>query len=607
MMRSIVILCIAALGSFSAVSQVKFTASVNKTTLAVGERFQLQFNVNASGDRFAPPSFSNFRVLSGPNQSTNMSFVNGKSSYSVSYSYFLVAKQEGTFTIDPAVIEVDGDIFRTDPIQIKVVKGKTQASGSSPNSNPQGGKQNGSPAPSGNAMKDNLFIKATISNGKPYLGQEVTVTYKLYTHVQLTDNSVEHMPSFTGFYSQDILNLYDNKVQWKEEILNGKRFNVAVIKQSVLTPQRTGKLKIEPMELSFIVRERVKSRSRSLFDQYFGSYKDTKVNVKSNALAIESRQLPTGKPTSFDGAVGNFSFNVSADHQTVKTNEALNVQIEIKGNGNLKLIEPPSIEFPADFESYDPKLEEKINLTYSGSAGSKTYTYLLIPRHAGTFDIDGITFSYFDPKKKKYVTQKSSPLQINVEKGEGEEAVVTYNGADKKEIKTLGQDIEFIKTTTLFLPLNTSFYGTGLFYLLILAPVLLLFGVWYARNKYLESQKDITRVKQSRASKLAKKHLSTSARFLKEGDSEKFYEAISDALYGYLGDKLNIPKSEISKMTIKDKLTENQVAEELIRKVLEILEQCEMARFAPTDQTSNQAIYDDAAHLISSLQKEIKT
>lgn len=590
------------LGMSSVSSQVKFTASVNKTTLGIGERFQLQFSINASGDRFAPPNFSDFRVLSGPNQSTNMSFVNGRSSYSVTYSYFLIASKEGSFTIDPAAIEVDDKIYRTDPIKITVVKGTQNSSGTSAKS----GKQNQTKVPQGGGMKENLFIKATISSAKPYMGQEVTATYKLYTHVQLTDNSVEHMPSFTGFYSQDILNLYDNKVQWKEEILNGKRYNVAIIKQTVLTPQRTGKLTIEPMELSFVVRERVKSRSRSLFDQYFGSYKDTKVNVKSNSLSIQSRQLPPGQPQSYDGAVGKFSFSVSSDHEKVKTNEALNVKVEIKGSGNLKLIEPPNVEFPADFEVYDPKIDENISLGYNGSSGSKTYTYLIIPRHSGNFELEPINFSYFNPADKKYHEINSPALNLVVEKGEGNESVVTFKGADKKEIKKLGQDIEFIKTITLFRPLNAKFYGTWLFYLLLALPFILFSATWFVRNKYLESQKDQLRVKQSRANKLAKKHLSTSYKYLNSGDSEKFYESISDAMYGYLGDKLNIAKSDISKSIIKDKLGANGVSQTLLSQVMEIIEQCEMARFAPTDKESDADVYQKAMKLIGNLQKEIK-
>ncbi|MEK6616210.1 MAG: BatD family protein, partial [Bacteroidota bacterium] len=374
----------------------KFTASVNKNKIAVGEVFQLDFSINASGKSFSPPSFSDFTIYSGPNQSTSMQIINGSMSQSITLSYYLAAKKEGTFTIGSASITVGNNTLQSNAITIEVVKGgNTQQT----QTQSQGGTQDKT---SGKANSENLFAKTFVSKSKVYAGEQIVITHKVYTRMNLKGFQNVKFPSYNSFWAQEVGR--NTQYEVTTENVNGVAYNVVEIKKAFLFAQRSGKIEIEPMEVECVVREKSGKRNDP-FSQFFGndpffgfdSYKDVLYTVKSNAVTMEVVPLPeANKPVDFPGAVGNFSMNATIDKDKVKANEGVTLKITISGKGNLKLIDAPKMNFPDEIERYDPKTNENISVSGSGVSGSKTFEYLIIPRYEGIYKIQPCSFNYFD-------------------------------------------------------------------------------------------------------------------------------------------------------------------------------------------------------------------
>lgn len=586
----------------------QFTASVNKNEIAVGERFQVTFQLNVSGSNFAPPSFDKFRVLSGPNQSSSMQWVNGQMSSSISFSYILAAVEEGEFNIGSASIKAGGKNYSSNPIKIKVVKGVAQQQQVQPNQQQQPQQHKQQPQQqqgSQNEISGNLFLKLYTDKTKVYQGEQIVVAYKIYTRLSIVDNNVSKLPAFNGFWSQDIELPQQAKVT--NEVLNGLAYNVATLKQSVLFPQRSGILEVDPLEMDIVVRMQDVSRPRSIFDQFFGMYKDVKYVVPSNALKVEVLSLPaTGKPESFSGAVGKYSFEATLDKDKVKTNDAINLKIAITGRGNIKLIEPLKVKFPPDFEVYDPKISDKITTTIAGVNGRREFEYLVIPRHSGIFQIDPIEFSYFDPVQKQYVRLSSGDFKIDVEKGSEPEST-SYQPVMKEDVKFIGRDIRFIKSGNAELKEKGKFFFNTLpYYALILSPLLVLLFSLIARKKLMEYNSDLVKVKSRRATKLAIRRLSTAKRLLAANNNIKFYEEVFGALYGYLGDKLNIPVSALTKDKVAEILRSRNTTDEVVNELNSVLDRCEIARFAPVNDISQKQVYENAVRIISRVEEELR-
>lgn len=586
---------------FAFADDTKFTASVSKNEVAVGERFQLTFQLNTSGSGFTAPAFNKFSVLSGPNQSTSMQWVNGAMSSSISYSFILVASQEGEFTIGSASIVANGKTHTTEPIKIKVVKGTVQQ----PQQQQKGQQQPPASSQGGN-VSDYVFIKLYLDKNKAYLGEQIIATYKIYMRTNIINNEVERLPSFNGFWTQEIE--LPQQASILQEVLNGVAYNVAILKQTILFPQRTGNLEVDPLGLSVVLRLQDNSRPRSIFDQFFGAYKDVKYSVKSNIGKVEILPLPeNGKPPGFSGAVGKFSMESSLNKNRVKSNEALNLKISINGKGNIKLIEPFKISFPADFETYDPKTIDKISATSSGLSGKKEFEYLVIPRHSGNFIIEPFSFSYFDPSTKQYVTLPSGDMNIEVEKGDEKESATTFSTMSKEDVKYLGKDIRFIKSDLAELKeKNKYFFNSPGFYTLLSFPFLGFFLFLFIMRKYESYHKDIIGLKSRRATRVAIKRLSVAKKALTMNEKIKFYEEIFKALYGYLSDKLTIPVSDLSKEKISEILKNRNVSDEVITRLISVLDRCEFARFAPVSDIAEQQVYESAVEIISKVEEEIK-
>ncbi|HVW96908.1 MAG TPA: BatD family protein [Mucilaginibacter sp.] len=587
---------------FAFAQDVKFTASASKTTVGTGEQFQVDFSVNGNADDFNPPSFSAFQVLSGPNQSTSMESINGRTTVTSSVSYILMATKEGEFTIGAAVATINGKKISTSPIQIKVVKGRTV---------PQAGNQQGAGSEadmettSSADMAKNLFIKAIVDKSNVYQGQQLTVSFRLYTRIGIDDSRVDKVPDLTGFWNEDIKNP-QQQVQWKVETYKGLRYNTADIKQTVLFPEHAGNLTIEPFQMTFIVRQPV--HSNDIMDQFFGgSFKQVKYVAKSAPVVIHAIPLPeAGKPDSFTGAVGTFSIRASVDKTELKANDALNYNIKVAGAGNIKLLEALKTDFPPDFEKYDPKITDTTNEHASGMSGSRVYNYLLIPRHEGEYTIDPVKFSYFNPATKRYVTLTSKSFKIKVDKGPAESNVTALAGANKQDIKMLDKDIRYIKTDdTTLSKKGDGFFGSVAFYLLLALGPVACAGAYNYRNRMYRLNSDIVAVKNKRAAKIAARHLANAQKQLDAESGAVFYESVFKGIYGYLSDKLNIPYAKLDRETIANALHAKLPDEVLVKNLLDTLDLCEMARFAPVTHITRQEVFEKAKGIISDIEKKI--
>jgi len=587
---------------------VKVSATASKTEVGTGEVFEVTFSVNGNVDRFSPPDFSGFQIVGGPNQSSSMESINGNTTMSTSFSYELMPTKEGDFTIGPATLGINGSKVVTNPIKIKVVKGKPVPKA---NSAQQGQQRQQSPndVPEGNAadMAKYIFIRASVDKDNVYQGQQLTLTYKVYFRVGILQNQVTKLPDLTGFWNEDV-KLPSQQQQQKPriEVVKGERYNVADLKQIILFPEHAGNITVDPFEMNFIAQ--IPAPGRDLMQQFFGGgYQNVKYVAKSLPLVVHVRPLPeAGKPASFTGAVGKFDVEASIDKTELKANEALNYKVKVTGSGNIKLLKNLSTNFPADFEKYDPKITDTVTELVSGVSGSRFYNYLMIPRHQGDFTIDPLKFSYFNPATGRYVSLTTKGFKIKVNKGVNESNVTAFSGADKQDIKLLDKDIHYIKTGDAGLSKQgESFYGSTAFIISLLVGPFLALIAFIFRNKNRKYNADVVRVRSRRAGKIAAKRLADAQKQLRAGNANTFYEAIFKGLYGYLGDKLNISAADLNREVIASALAAKSVDEKVIDQLTDTLDLCEMARYAPVTHISEKEVFEKAKGVINDIEDEI--
>lgn len=578
-----------------------FTASADRTTVGTGEQFQVTYSVNANGDGFTPPGFGNFQMLSGPNMSTSMESINGSTTVSTSYSFILMPVKQGTYTLAPASIVVNGRRLTSNTLTIKVIKGHTVPQ----NNQAQNGPDNSVHAANPTDLSKALFIRAIVDKNSVYLGQQLTVDYKLYTDIGIEDSQADAMPVLDGFWSEDIKPL-QQQVQWHVENYNGRRYNVADLKQTILFPQRTGNLVIDPMKMTFVVKV-PQSTGDDIMDQFFGSYKEGKYQAKSAPVTIRVKPLPeAGKPESFSGAVGHFSIESSVDKTELKANDALNYKVKITGSGNIKLLNNLNTNFPPEFEKYDPKITDTVTESANGVSGSRFYDYLLIPRNQGTYTIPPFQFSYFNPETGKYASLSTKPFQIKVDKGAAENNVTAFSGSSQEDVRTLGKDIRYIKTedNDIFRR-GDEFFGSLWYFILLLVGPAACYAAFAYRNWLRKANSDIVTLKSRRAGKVAARHLASAQAKLQANDSKAFYECVFRGLYGYLSDKLNIEYANLDKETIASALHAKKAKEQTISRLLDTLDLCEMARYAPVTHISEKEVYERAKGIINDIEDEI--
>lgn len=602
-MKKIVYILFLLLCTFKTVSAQKLVAQTSKTKVAVGETFQIQFSLNTSGSGFKVANLNDFEVYSGPNQGSSMSWVNGVMSQSLTFSYIIAAKKEGKFTIGPAVINANGTPIQSNALTIEVVKGNASA-GNQGNTAPQNPS-----APSNENVSDNLFLKTVVSKTKVYQGEQITITQKVYTRYQLRGFQDIKFPDYNGFWSQD-MPMNNQQIQVSNENIDGITYQVAELKRSYLFAQRSGKIQIEPMVAEVVVRKQSNRRPRDIFEMMNGGYEDASYSIKSQPITIDVQALPeTNKPANFSAAVGEYNYKVQLSKEKVKANDAINLTITLSGKGNIKLVEAPKINFPEDFETYDPKTKDNISVGANGVSGTKNFDYVIIPRHEGDYKIDDLSFTYFDPSKGQYITIPSPELSIHVDKGDPSSASANvFTPHSKDEVKVLGSDIRYIKTNdTSLQPKDNYFFGSGIFYTGLVSPFLGFFLFIFIRRKNIEDNKDAVAVKSRKATKMAKKRLSVAEQHLKSNNKELFYLEISQALYGYVSNKLNINGIDLNKENIVSLLRNKLVSETTIMQLVSTLDNCEYARYAPSAVSGDlNGIYNNTVELITKIEDEIK-
>ena len=558
----------------SLIQAQSFIATVDNNKVAENDRFELRFtfegkNLNALKN-FNPPSLKEFRVLSGPNQSTSMQIINGVSSSSLTLSYILMPNTTGVFTIGSASIQYEEKTFTTDPIKVTIVKASQKPKDDS-------GKQI-----SNEEIAKNLFIRATIDKNRVYLGEQVTVTYKLYTRLNIASQmSVDKLPQYQGFWAEELETA--RNISFTREVIDGQQYSVGLLKRAALFPNQSGKLEVTPFELTIPIQVQKKKNPNNVWDDFFGDpfgrAEIVEYQAKSNILKVDVMPLPeNNKPASFRGAVGKFDFNASLDKSNTKTNEPINLKFNISGSGNIKLLELPPFELPNGFEKYDPKVDEQI-IRSGKISGVKKAEYLLIPRVAGSREIPPIEFSYFDPEKKSFQTITSKSFNVTIEQGQGG----GNDLANQQNIEQLGSDIRFIKTSFDDVEKRSEIllFKPGL-WIASIAPLLATFVLigWKRKQDKLSGNQQLLRY--SKAEKIARKRFKSAKKLLDQNNVELFYSEISQALFGYLEDKFHIPKSEFTLDRATDELLKRNIKPEFVEKMKINAQKCEFIRFAPS-------------------------
>ena len=586
---------------------VSFVASVDRSSIGLGEQFQITFtlsggNPNAIRGFRAPDLNKDFLTLAGPNQSTSLQIVNGNYSSTVSYSYILQPRKMGKFSIPPATISYQGQEKKSNSVAIEVTIGSPKAQQNQQN------QQSKIDVPLG----DELFLRATVDKDAVYVGEALTVTYKVYTRIAVQNFALKKQPRTIGFWSEEFP--LSNQLDGTIENVNGKQYKAYVIRRVALYPTQAGSLEIDPLEITCMARVKQKRQSsgdnffdRFFDDPFFDSYQSVQKELKSPALKIQVKKLPDGQPPSFHGAVGEFTMNAALDKQSLKTNESASLKVKIEGRGNIKLLEPPQIVFPTDIDHYDPKMDESVNKEGSTISGAKTFEYLLIPRYPGERTIQPVEFSYFDLKSKKYVTLRSGSFTMQIEKGKTEET--TSPNINAKYVDYLTQDVRPLKKPEGTLrSAGQSILPLPAVFIAYLIPIACAAGLILFRRKYNREHQDVIGMKMKKATRVAEKKLSQSKLHLDANRIDEYYLEIARALWGYVQDRFAIPTSEASREFIIGKLQQKKIDEDTIRKLDRAIELTEYARYSPTRAAEEEMrnLYFNARDAIIAVEQRLK-
>lgn len=577
-----------------------------KKQVVVGEQFQVSYELTGDGSNFEAPNFTNFEIVGGPfsSSSSSVQIINGSVTKSTThtYSFYLRAIKEGTFTIPAATITINKKKFKSTTEDITVVKDSSVATGGNTSS------------VSNNSNTKEVFLEAVPNKKSAYIGEQITLKYKIYYTIPISQLTISKAPSYSGFWMKDVTD-NNGTLQQSSTVRNGTEYHVATIQEIVLIPQKPGTLTIDPLDISCIAQIRQdnrQSRGYDPFDNFFGdimgsSYTNVKKEIKSQPIDIEVKPLPTkDKPASFKGAVGQFTFTSSIDKNEMKSNDAFTVTYSVSGNGNIDLLELPKPNFPPDFEVYDPKITTNTKNNSYGISGNKKAEYVVIPRVSGDFTISATEFSYFDPAKNRYVVLNSDQYQLHVERSanEGSSGIIYAGG--QEAIKVVGSDINHIMMSGNLKKSGTLLFASPLYFILVVLMFVLFVValVLYKRiNKFNQNQ---VLVRNKKATKIAKKRLQNAYNYLKIKDSSHFYEEFSQALWGYISDKLNISRSQLSMDTVKEMMMGKNVSEDIVNQFIELLNNCEYARFAPGDPNKKmEELYEKGVEVITKAEKNL--
>lgn len=571
-------------------AQVQFEAKVSKNSLGVNERLRIDFTMNADGDNFVPPNFEacGFRVVGGPSQSVSQSWINGKSSFNKSYIYILLPTQKGALTLKQASIEINGQVYKTLPIKINVTNAVEMPKD-----------PNEAPAISAD---DNIYLVADISKANPYLNEPITVIYKLYFSYNIGISNWRELnkPKYNDFWSQ---NIDIKQLKAEDGMFKGERYRYVVLRKTVLYPQKSGKLEIEPLSLDIDCQ--VPTNRRNFWGQPLMTEDSKRVSAGSKVINVKA--LPEkGKPEDFSGAVGHFDFQVKPSKTVLKNGESLDLDVSVVGTGNLKLFTLPKPVVPSALEMYDPVHNENVSTPLTGMTGKISDKYTIIPQYKGNYQIKPMSFTYFDLGSNSYKTMTSQPITINVMDGPNVANSGKTNPNDVAKTKfEAAKSFAYIKQkTTLKSMKKDDFLGSGLFYSLVILPFLAIPFFIIGKRKKEALENDIVGNKIKRSNALAKKYLGDAKKHL--GDKEPFYIALEKAMHNFLKAKLNIETSEMSKEKISDILLSRKANRETVSNFIQLTENCELARYAQSSETAIQEDYDKAVVIISELEKQLK-
>lgn len=571
----------------TAAQDATLIAKVSKNKLGLNQRLKIEFSINKQGsDQFTPPKFTNFKVVGGPSQSVSQSWVNGKVSFSQSYTYIIQPKRKGEITIGTASVKIGGKYIRSKPIKIIVLDAvEIPKNPNDPNY----------------IAQQNIHLVAEISKTRPYVGEGVYVEYRLYVseNVSVYNYGVTEAPKYNGFWNQEI------KIKGQSPVkigkYNGEDYRYIVLQKALLIPTKTGKLTIDPMKMEIVIGV---PTGRS---DFFGNVitRNVRKEFASAKKIIRPNSLPLeGKPANFSGAVGAFNFNVAISKEILKANESSQIKVAISGKGNLKLFELPEVITPTELEKYQPERNERVRVNSTGISGSVSDLYTIVPQYKGKYKIPNVSFSYFNPKEKKYHTIVTDDLFVDVLEGKELKPVVDTNSIRKQNVTSTGNNFRYIQTKTNLEVVDTSdFFKSNLFYILLLLPLIAIpIGIIIAKNNQKRNN-DLVGNKQRKAEKLARKYLSEAKKKL--GEKEPFYEALERALHNYLKAKLGIETTDISKEKITGILKNKSIETTTIHQFIEVLEHSDMARYSQITTTEMEAEFERAKQVIVELDKQL--
>ena len=588
---------------------VEFKASAPAQVI-MGRPFQLSYSVNQRAKDLRAPEFADFDYVAGPytSQSSSTSFVNGKrtSTFQMTYTYTLLASKEGTFTIPPATIKVDGEQYTSNGVRITVLPADEPANTHS-NNQSRPATTSSQQRESQDVSSENIFMRTLVSKTKVHEQEAILLTYKLYFAgvdvAQLTNNT--RLPEFKGFLKQE---LEMSEIQTELEHYNGRNYQTAVLYRTLLFPQRSGDVVIDPAQFEALLRVQNRAQVRSIFDDFFNSYTTVTKALQSPGVTINVAALPAGKPTGFSGGVGQFTISSSISSTELQANEAVTLTVSIQGAGNMKLLKTPAVDWPEGFEVYDPKVTNNFKVTTSGVSGTKTIEYLAIPRAGGVYTIPAIQFAYYDTQADAYRSLATPEYTLNIARSTSEEsgAAVVNTYVQKENIQQVGTDIRYIYTGELKAASNrnTISFGTLLFWLCYVVPLSLAALMFIVFRKRIKENADVTRMRYKKANKVAQRRLKVAEQLLHQNKKEAFFEEIERAAWTYLSDRLSIPTAQLNKENIAQILTDKAVADTTIKQMLHVLSTAEFARYAPTSDSAMHELYEDTIKIINQLESE---
>ena len=610
---SLTALFVLAIFSASAAEKVTFEAN-SPLMVAVGEAFRVEFTLNAEpdADSFKAPSFEGFDVIAGPSVSTGSSiqYINGSISKSFSYgiTYVLLPQAAGNVTIGAAEAKVDGTAYRTKPLPIEIVN---EGDASRARQQPQGrtgGSGDAQASAQGQVAKDDILLRAVVSRSSVYKNEPLHVAFKLYTRVPYVNIVPESAPSFNGFWSQDLTD--PNSARVGRETYNGKVYETRVLYDYLLYPQQVGSLTIDPVDMTVVAQVVVQSRNA---DPFFGGGREVfnvPRKVQSQRATVTVKPLPSGAPSSFSGAVGRFTMDTQLPSERIAANSGATFTVKISGTGNLTFVQAPKLPLPTSFEQYNVKTTESINTSATGISGYRQFEYPFIARAEGTYDIEPIEFTYFDPQRVQYVTLRSKPLTLEITpdaRGGGDAVVMQGRGMSKEEVKMLGQDIRFIKLGGAQLRSErVPFIFSAAYWILLLGVLALFTMIYVALRKQIRESQNVALVRGKRANKVAVQRFRAAKRYMEEQNRHAFYEEMLRALWGYMSDKFNIPVANLTKENVREELHKRGVSSEESQRFTAIITKCDEAQYSPAASARMTEVYGEGVDIISRIEAMIK-